>query len=77
MFLSGEVGGSDEVVSCEKEVPVGGLGPFTKELGGRAAGVVVAVVGPVGFEIQTLRERTAKNVEEISNNASLEIDTNR
>ena len=38
MFLSGEVEDSDEVVSCEKEGPVGGLGPLTKKFGGRAAG---------------------------------------
>lgn len=38
MFLSGEVGGSAEVVSCEKEGPATGLGPLGKKFGGRAVG---------------------------------------
>jgi hypothetical protein len=33
-------------------------------------GVAVVVVGPVEFEIQTPRERTAIKVEEISDDAS-------
>ena len=43
----------------------------------RLLGVMVVVVGPVGFEIQTRRVRIAKNIEEISEVASLEIDANR
>ena len=35
------------------------------------------MVGLVGFGIQTRGEKTAKNVEEISEGASLEIDANR
>ena len=38
MFSSGEVEDSDEVVSCKKEGPVGGLGPLKKEFSDRAAG---------------------------------------
>jgi hypothetical protein len=38
MFLSGEVEDSTNVVSCEKEGPVGELGPLATKFGGRAAG---------------------------------------
>ena len=37
----------------------------------------VAVVGLVGFGTQIRGEKAAKNVEEISEDASLEIDANR
>jgi hypothetical protein len=69
-FLSGEVEGSGNVVSCEKEGPAGGLDRWQKVWWSGPLGVEVGVVGPVEFEIQTRRERTAKNVEEISDDAS-------
>ena len=53
-----------------------GLDRWQRSLVVGLLGVEVAVVGPVGFEIQTRRERTAKSVKGTSDDATLEINAN-